>query len=693
MARLIEPGNPEKPSRIQFRMAWRLMLCLFGHLALLFFLAIYLVASLNQVQLYTPEARADEVQLESIKAVPAILAAMNTQRLSYQKSGDPHDLALYQQARAALQSNLDSLHTPLILPSDLESQRRALVRKWVSEIGDYAADTPKPTPAQLDALNAASTTLLSQINDLTARVQSEQRVKLQNLQGQEAREASNRVTTMWVCVGVISFVTVAMQLALANSIIGPIQALTAVVRRLRAGDYSARARLRSGDELQSLGESFNGMAESIVQGRHELEDKNKRLSEQQEALRYANAGLEERVTLKTRELEEKNQKLNEAVRLKDEFLATLSHELRTPLTPIISCTHILNADGQLSPEEYKSVQVIDRNARALSRMIDELLDLSIVTNRKLRLIRERTEMNEWTRMTLEHLRPEWERKEITVDFVPSREDIELDIDATRMTQVLTNLLTNAIKYTDRGGKITVRTSSGEDGVRIAVTDTGAGLSKGEIDRIFEMFHQARTPHTQSVGGLGVGLAVARSIAELHGGGLLAESPGPGKGATFTLWLPRLSDSQAVDFSVPSLSPLPDTVDRRLLRGRRILLVEDSADTREALERIFRRRACEVTSAANAEEALDLINRTPPDIIISDLGLPGMSGIEFMTQVRKHPEWQDVVAVALSGLGRDKDFKAAADAGFNAYLLKPVDIASLDQTLADELQKRMTNGYH
>ncbi len=172
-----------------------------------------------------------------------------------------------------------------------------------------------------------------------------------------------------------------------------------------------------------------------------------------------------------------------------------------------------------------------------------------------------------------------------------------------------------------------------------------------------MFHQARTPHTQGVGGLGVGLAVARSIAELHGGGLLAESPGASKGATFTLWLPRLSDSQAVDFSVPSLTPLPDTVDRRLLRGRRILLVEDSTDTREALERIFRRRACEVVSAASAEEALGLVNRTPPDIIISDLGLPGMSGIEFMTEVRKHPEWQDVVAVALSGLGRDKDFKA------------------------------------
>jgi signal transduction histidine kinase/ActR/RegA family two-component response regulator len=673
-------------------MAWRLMLCLFGHLALLFFLAIYLVSSLNSVRFYTPAARAAEIQLESLNAVPALLGAMDTQRRAYEKSGSPGDLALYTSARDALQRNLQALRTPLILPTELESQRRVLVQKWITDIGDAAVAQPRQKPAAMAALDAASRALLVQIDDLTAKVRQDAQLRLNSLQKEEEQEANGRVWIMWGLVGGVTFFTILIQLALANSIIAPIQTLTGVVRQLKSGDYNARARLRSGDELQSLGESFNAMADSIVQSRHELEDKNQRLSVQQEALRYANAGLEERVNLKTRELEDKNQKLNDAVRLKDEFLATLSHELRTPLTPIISCTHLLNADGRLSPEDYKSVQVIDRNARALSRMIDELLDLSIVTNRKLRLIRERTEMNEWTRSILETVRPDWERKGLEVRFIGSEAPVELDIDATRLAQVLTNLMTNAIKYTDRGGKITVQVRSGEDGVRVSVSDTGAGLSRGEIGRIFEMFHQARTPHNQGVGGLGVGLAVARSIAELHGGGLLAESGGPGKGATFTLWLPRLSDSQAVDFSVPSLTPLPDMVDRRLLRGRRILLVEDSADTREALERIFRRRACEVTSAATGEEALELLKRTPPDIIISDLGLPGISGIEFIAKVRAHPEWREVIAVALSGLGRDKDLQAAADVGFDAYLLKPVDIATLDQTLADALQKRMANGF-
>jgi signal transduction histidine kinase/ActR/RegA family two-component response regulator len=669
-------------------MAWRLVFCLFGHLSLLLFLAIYLVTSLNSVRLYTPLAHAEELQLESLNIIPALLGAMDAERRAFQKSGDPRDRALYSQMRDSLEKNLDSLNTPLVLPSEWEKQRRALVKQWISEIGDFAMSQPRVTSGAIDALNASSRALFDQIQDVTETVRHEMQIQLATVQDQEASEANERVTWMWVCVLSVSVLTIVIQLALANSIIGPIQTLAGVVRRLQSGDYTARAQLRSGDEIQSLGETFNAMAENIVRTQKELREKNERLSIQQEELRNVNAGLEMRVTLKTKELEDKNQKLNEAARTKDEFLATLSHELRTPLTPIITCTHLLTTDSKLDPEELKNVQVIDRNARALSRMIDELLDLSTVTNRKLRLLRERTEMNEWTRVTLETIRPDWEKKELKVEFIPDEKPVELNIDPTRLAQVVTNLMTNAIKYTDRQGKITVRLTSREDGVRLAVTDTGAGLGRSEIGRIFEMFHQSRTPHTQNVGGLGVGLTVARALAELHGGGLLAESPGVGKGATFTLWLPRLSDSHAVDFSVPSLTPLPDMVDRRLLRGRRILLVEDSADTRETLKRIFQRRACEVTTAGSGEEALEQLKNAPPEIIISDLGLPGISGLEFLIQLRKHPEWRDVVAVALSGLGREQDIKAAAQAGFDAHLLKPVDMAVLDQTLADALQKRI-----
>ncbi len=689
---LSKPDSTQKTEQIQVRMVWRLVLCLFGHLTLLFILAIYLASSLNSVRLYTPLAHAEELELESLNTLPALLSAMDAERRAFQKSGDARDMDLYAQIRQSVYNNLASLEPPLVLPSDAEKQRRALIRSWISDIGDFAMTPLKGKDASLEVLNKSSRDLLDQIRVVTEKVRTEMQTQLGNLQAQEASEANGRVTLMWILVFSVSVFTLLIQLAMANSIIRPIQVLTGVVRRLQSGDYSARAHLKSGDEIQSLGETFNAMAENILVTQQELREKNERLSQQQEALRYANAGLEERVDLKTKELEDKNQKLSEAARLKDEFLATLSHEFRTPLTPIISCAHLLNTDFKLGSDELKSVQVIDRNARALSRMFDELLDLSSVTNRKLRLFRERTEMNEWARATLEAIRPDWEKKELSLEFVPNDKPVELEIDPTRLAQVLTNLITNAIKYTESGGKITVRLTSQEDGVRIAVTDTGAGLSRQEIGRIFEMFHQSRTPHTQSIGGLGVGLTVARSLAELHGGGLMAESPGVGKGATFTLWLPRLIDSKAVDFSVPSLTPLPDVVDRRLLRGRRILLVEDSADTREALERIFKRRSCEVTTAASGEEALELVHRTPPEIIISDLGLPGMSGFEFIIKVREHPEWRDVVAVALSGLGREKDIKTATEAGFDAHLLKPVDMSVLDQTLADALQKR-SNGKH
>ncbi len=669
-------------------MAWRLMLCLLGHLALLLFLAVYLVLSLNSVRLYTPAAKVEESELESLSTSPALLGAMDAERRAYLRTNDARDLALYLRTRQAVQSSLAALNTPLILPSEREGTRRTLVQQWITDIGDATIAQAKGKGPKVDTRDAASADLLARIDVATAKVRGEVRARLGSLQEQEANEANGRVTLMWILVGSISFLTILIQLALANSIIRPIQLLSGVVRRLQSGDYTARVHLQTGDEIESLGETFNAMAENILSSQRELQEGNKRLSIQQDALRDANARLEQRVDLKTRELEDKNQKLNEASRLKDEFLATLSHELRTPLMPIITCAHLLDTDMTLDETQLKNVKVIDRNARALSRMIDELLDLSVVMNRKLRLVRELTEMNEWTRTTLEAIRPAWEKKELALTFIPEKRPVQLEIDPTRLAQVLTNLITNAVKYTDTGGKITVRLTSRKDGVRIAVSDTGAGLNRQEIDKIFEMFHQSRTPHTQNVGGLGVGLTVARSMAELHGGGLLAESGGPGKGATFTLWLPQLTDSQAVDFSVPSLTPLPDVVDRRLLRGRRILLVEDSADTREALERIFQRRQCQVTTASTGEEALEMVKRTPPEIIISDLGLPGISGLDFMTEVRTHPEWRDVVAVAISGLGREKDIAGAAKAGFDAHLLKPVDMAMLDRTLAEALQKKI-----
>jgi signal transduction histidine kinase/ActR/RegA family two-component response regulator len=671
-------------SKIRVRLVWRLVLCLFGHLTLLLILAIYLELSLNSVRSYTPVVRAEEVQLESLDTIPALLTAMDAERHDFQRSADPQIPALYRQAAQKVQADLDDLQGQLLLASPNENDRRAIARQWLSAMGTDLTAEPAAGTVGADLKNQQSRTLLDRLDALTEQVRSEVSARLLSLQREEASDASNRVSLMWILVGSVMVFTILIQLGLAQTIVGPIQTLQNAVRRLQAGDYTARAHLRSGDEVQNLGETFNAMAESILHAQRELQEKNGALSAQQEALRHSNANLEERVVEKTRELEEKNQKLKEAARLKDEFLATLSHELRTPLTPVITCAHLLAEEARLGPEHLKSIEVIERNARALSRMIDELLDLSAVMNHKLRLVRERTEMNDWIRATLETMRPAWEKKDLSVRFTPAAGPVELEIDPTRLAQVLTNLINNAIKFTEPGGQIEVRLTSQKKETRIAVTDTGAGLNRHEIEQIFEIFHQTRTQRTKGVGGLGVGLSVARSLAELHGGGLRAESPGLGRGATFILWLPP-SQTGTFDFSSGHLPAAP--LDRTILRGRRVLLVEDATDTREALQRLLQRRGCRVSTAATGEQARELAQLEFPDVLISDIGLPGLSGLELIAQLRTVPELRDMIAIALSGLGRERDVQAAATAGFDAHLLKPVEIGVLDQTLVELLQRK------
>lgn len=462
-------------SKIRVRLVWRLVLCLFGHLTLLLILAIYLELSLNSVRRYTPVVQALEVQLESLDTAPALLAAMGAERHDYETTADPDELKTYTQTEARVRADLEKLENQAGPSTAEEKERRGLIRQLLAEMSGTE-------PSGL----STSGPLLDRLNVLSDQVRTKVLATIQNLQRQEAKEASDRVSLMWILVGSVMVFTILIQLALAQTIVGPIRVLQNTVRRLQAGDYTARAHLNSGDEVQSLGETFNAMAENILHNQQELQ--------------HANANLEERVQDKTSELEDKNQKLKEAARLKDEFLATLSHELRTPLTPIITCAHLLGAEGRLDGEHLKSVEVIERNARALSRMIDELLDLSAVMNRKLRLVRERTELNEWIRVTLETMRPLCEQKNLTLRFAPSAGPVELDIDPTRMTQVLTNLINNAIKFTEPGGRIQVRLMSMKKETRITVTDTGTGLNPGDTEQIFEMFHQSRTKSTQGWAG-------------------------------------------------------------------------------------------------------------------------------------------------------------------------------------------------
>ena len=252
---LSDLDDNSQPGPTKVRMAWRLVLYLFTHLVLLLFLAVYLIYSLNSVRLYTPLAHAEELQIESLNIIPSLLAAMDAERRVLEKSNDPRNQALYEQMREAATNNLDALKPPIVLPSELETRRRTLVRTWLSDFGDFPVKHPK-TPANMTQMNAASDALLGQINEVTEKVRAEEQAKLTNLQTQEANDATGRVNLMWVLVGSVSFLTILIQLHLANSIIGPIQTLSGVVRRIQKGDYTARAHLNSRDEIQSLGETF-----------------------------------------------------------------------------------------------------------------------------------------------------------------------------------------------------------------------------------------------------------------------------------------------------------------------------------------------------------------------------------------------------------------------------------------------------
>lgn len=384
-----------------------------------------------------------------------------------------------------------------------------------------------------------------------------------------------------------------------------------------------------------------------------------------------------------KELEEKNLELAEASRLKDEFLATISHELRTPLSPVISGAQLLRDEGRLAEDDLKTVTLIERNAQSLSRMIDEMLDLTGIMNRKLHLSLESVELNEWARGVITGLATMLEKKQITCTFTGTPAPLHYDIDPGRLTQVLTNLISNAIKYSDEKGKIWVTLSQSDHEIRLAVRDNGIGLTKHELNEIFELFYQGQASYLRQSGGLGIGLSVARSLAELHGGGLIAQSDGTGMGSTFTLWLPLVRTG--LQWQSAPIPQANQRVDRTLLRGRRVLLVEDSLDTLEALRRLLMRRECQVITAQSAEQGLEQAAKERPEIIISDLNLPGMDGYEFIRRLKKEESFREVIAISVSGQGREQDVAASLDAGFTAHMLKPIDINKLDTTLVQALE--------
>ena len=369
-----------------------------------------------------------------------------------------------------------------------------------------------------------------------------------------------------------------------------------------------------------------------------------------------------------------------ANRLRDDFLATVSHELRTPLNAMLGWVQMLRV-GTLSPEKTKhALATIERNARAQTQLIDDLLDVSRILAGKLRLELEPVDVKLVVEAVCDAVQPAALAKEVQVECATQQGLMTLG-DAHRLQQIIGNLLSNAIKFTPRRGRVKIVALAVDSVIRIGVTDTGQGIAPDFLPHVFERFRQANASTTRAHGGLGLGLAIARQLVELHGGKISAASEGVGKGATFIVELPRAA-SAGEPGVVRRTASSAELRESRVLAGRDVLVVEDEADTRDMLRSMVEMLGGKVRVAANAREAFASLTAAPPDLLLSDVAMPEEDGYSLIGRIRQlAPERGGrVPAVAITAFSRTEDRMRALRAGFDSHVAKPVEASELTAIL-------------
>jgi len=366
--------------------------------------------------------------------------------------------------------------------------------------------------------------------------------------------------------------------------------------------------------------------------------------------------------------------LAESDRRKDEFLATLAHELRNPLAPVRNASHILRARMPPSPELQWARDVIERQVTQLTRLVDDLMDVARITRGTIELRRVHVALDEILRIAIETSRPSLDAAGHGLHVRLPIEPLYLDADLIRLAQVFANLLNNAGKYTAPGGQITV--TAARDGKTVAVTvqDSGIGIPADMLRQVFEPFTQLDRSLERAKGGLGIGLALAKRLVELHGGTIEAQSEGPGKGSRFVVGLP-LSNQQGESRVVPSAGPVP------AVGRKRILVADDNHDAATSLGILLNDAGYDVRTAADGGQALEMAAQFRPDIVLLDIGMPRMNGYEVARQIRAQSWGGDLLLVALTGWGGADHRQQTAQAGFDHHLTKPVDPAALTRLLA------------
>jgi len=369
----------------------------------------------------------------------------------------------------------------------------------------------------------------------------------------------------------------------------------------------------------------------------------------------------------------------ESNRLKDEFLATVSHELRTPLTAILGWSRLLEGGTLDDSVTQQAVETIWRNAKAQAQIVDDILDVSRIITGNLYLDLHPLEVVPVVKNAINVVRPTADAKGIRIETYFDSTQAVISGDANRLQQVVWNLLSNAVKFTESGGRVCVKVSQVGPTIEIGVSDTGQGINKEFLPYVFDRFRQADSTTTRQHGGLGLGLAIARHLVEIHGGQIRAESLGEGRGATFTIRLP-LADANAgaADFGDAKLARSP-----QLLSGLNVLLVDDDSDTLKLMATALTKRQANVTAVSSAGEAIRAITRKRPDVLVSDIAMPDEDGYGLIEKVRllENGESENIPAVAITAYAKEEDRERALSSGFQIYLAKPVELTELISVVA------------
>lgn len=375
-----------------------------------------------------------------------------------------------------------------------------------------------------------------------------------------------------------------------------------------------------------------------------------------------------------RALRQNQEALREADRRKDEFLALLAHELRNPLAPIRYALATSRKAGRTLEQQKRAEEVIERQVAHMSRLLDDLLDVSRITHGTLGLKKSRTELTLVLGAAIEAARPILDSKHHTLSLDLPKQTVRLEADPVRLAQVFSNLLINAAKYTDAGGSIELRATREGSGVVVGVRDNGMGISADMMSRLFTLFSQAHTALGRSEGGLGVGLALVRGLVALHGGRVEARSDGPGRGSEFIVRLP-------VGVAVPEVSQVEVSADDPAAdAGLKILVVDDSRDAADTCATVLELSGHEVQTAYNGRRALELARTFRPHALLLDIGLPDVNGYELARTIRAAPWGGGMLLIAVTGWGQDEDRRRALEAGFDHHLTKPIAAETLESLL-------------